>query len=183
MSVRLRSRLPALALLAVLITACAARGPQPGATWTIDAVDRAGTYGTITITRGEVIELPAPALAAIPGATRGILVHVSYAPDRPNNTGMGPFDWGAAVGDEEVDIAGARVRVLGLHTGADWPVEPTLGTKIAGSDDALEGWFAIAVSLDELAQPVTLRYQPLLVDLGNNASDNQLVSEVVVLDP
>ena len=171
-----------LGLLAVLtiVAGCANQQPAPGSTWAIDAVDESGTFGTITIERGDVVALPGHMRGAVPGATHGILVNVSYAPDRAGDNGYGMIDWGAAVGDEEVTVGGASFRVFGLDSGVDWPVEGRLGMCLPGCAEPLAGWFLIAVNAAELDGRVTLRYQPLLVDMGNNASDNELVTEVVI---
>lgn len=50
-------------VLAILTSACASDPPAPsrpraGDIWEIDAVDHTGVFGTISITRGEVILLP-----------------------------------------------------------------------------------------------------------------------------
>jgi hypothetical protein len=176
---------PGLVLLVALIAGCGAAPvpPQPGASWTIDAVDRAGEFGTITIERGEVIDLRGRMRQAVPGATRGILVHIGYTPTRASDTGFGAFDWGAAIGDADIGVAEASLRRLALAGDVDWPVEPSLGTLLPGGADPLAGWLVIAVSPAELQGPITLRYQPLLEVLGPNASDNRLVSEIVIHDP
>ena len=158
---------------------------EPGNTWMIEAVDQTGVFGTITLERGEVIDLPAEARmgAAVPGATHGILVHIEYESHRAGDAGIGLFDWGARTRQEAVPVAEASVRVSGLVSNAAWPVEPGLGTRLPGSANPLAGWLVIAVTPAELEGQVTLQYQPIVVDLGNGGADARLVSEVVVHDP
>jgi hypothetical protein len=172
-----------VAAVAVVAAGCGTDGPGPGSTWTIDAVDRSGVFGSITITRGDIVDLPDPLGEAVPGATRAMLVHVAYETDRGSDTGYGAVEWGASVGDEEISEAAASFRIQHLVSQLDWPVEGALGTQLPGGREPLEGWIVIALSEDELRQPVTLRYQPLLVDLGNNAFDNQLETELVIHEP
>lgn len=115
--------------------------PQAGDSWQIEAVDLSGANGTITVERGAIIAMP-ERVRFIPDASQGILVHISYEPDRPNDAGYGAFDWGARLACEEDEFeSGMLPRVLPLLEAVDWPVEPFLGTKLPESaDPSPAGW-------------------------------------------
>jgi hypothetical protein len=165
----------------VLIVGCTQElvPPEVGDTWQIDAVDRSGTFGSITIERGEVIRLPAGSDADIflPGASHGVLVHMTYEPARPSDSGFGSFDW-----DGRVPPPGAS-RIMGLVSGVNWPVEGTLPTKLPGAADSIAGWMVIPVTEADLRQPITLVYQPIIADAGNGDRNPQVVTELVVHAP
>ena len=153
--------------------------PEVGDTWQIDAVDHSGTFGSITIERGEIIPLPPGTDADFfaPGASRGVLVQMSYEPERPSDAGYGSIDWEGRVAEL------GEPRIMGLVRGVDWPVFGTLPTQLPGSEGAIEGWMVIPVTEAELRQPITLVYQPIISDAGNGEQNPQVVSEVVVYAP
>lgn len=153
--------------------------PEVGDTWQIEAVDRSGAFGTITAERGEVIPLPpgTNAEAFAPGATRAVLVHIAYEPERPSDSGFGSFDW-----DGRVAPPGAS-RIMGLVSGVDWPVDGTLPMQLPGSANAIDGWLVIPATEAELGQPITLVYQPIIADGGNGESNPEVVNEIVIYAP
>ena len=167
----------ALLLASLVVVASGCGGildrPQVGDTWQIEGVDHSGVFGTITIERGEIIRLPPGANADTfaPGANRGILVRVSYEPDRPSDAGFGSLDWeGDPIGPE-------RPRIMGLAQGIDWPVNGTLPNQLPGSANSISGWLIIPVTEAELDQPVNLLYQPMLTD------EPESVAEIVIHAP
>ena len=173
-------RLPALLLSATIgITACAAGPDRPevGETWQIEGVDSSGVFGTITVELGETIDVPAA--ARVVAGARGILVHISYEPARANDSGYGAFDWMARLPNEET-LETIPPRVFGLVSNAQWPVEPTLGTRLPGGADALAGWMVVAVTPDELEETILLRYQPLPT---RDLVDPETVREIVIHAP
>ena len=164
-----------IAGLLVFIGGCTATLDRPpvGDTWQIDGIDQSGVFGTITVERGEIIRLPpgANADAFAPGADRGILVRVSYEPDRPSDAGFGSLDW-------EGDVTGpGGPRIMGLAQGIDWPVNGTLPNQLPGSANSISGWLIIPVTEAELDQPVNLLYQPMLAD------EPESVAEIVIHAP
>jgi hypothetical protein len=157
--------------------------PQAGDSWQIEAVDLSGANGTITVERGAIIAMP-ERVRFVPDASHGILVHISYAPDRPNDAGYGAFDWGARLAREEDEFeSGMLPRVLPLLEAVDWPVEPFLGTKLPESADPLAGWMVIAVSPDELAQEILLTYQPHLDRVQNGGFEARPVTDILIHAP
>ncbi len=172
-----------LLLVAVLLViggcADALVPPEVGDTWQIDAVDQSGTFGSITVERGEVIRLPpgTNAEAFAPGSSRGVLVHMTYEPARPSDAGYGSIDWDGHVAEP------GQPRIMGLVHGVDWPVFGTLPNQLPGSEGTIEGWMVIPVSEAELGQPITLVYQPIIASAGNGERNPVAVSEIVVYAP
>lgn len=176
------------AALSILASSCSTdppppTGPQAGDTWQIEAVDRAGVFGQITITRGDVINLPpeVDAGALVPGGSHGVLVHVRYGHDRANDSGIGAFDWDGRTDDDAEGSAGP-FRFGALVSNVEWPVGPTLGTLLPDSDRSLEGWFYIAATSQDLDGPIFLQYQPLLLATGGGFSQ-ELVDEILIYTP
>ena len=164
-----------LVLLLLVIGGCAsgARKPEAGDTWQLAAEDLSGTFGAITVERGAIIPLPPGTDADIfvPGATRGILVHISYEPQRPSDVGYGSLDW------ESRGTSPGEPRIMGLVRGVDWGVDGTLPTQLPGSANSIGGWMVIPVTEADLGQPITLLYQPIIVD------EPAPVAEIVVHAP
>ena len=158
-------------------------GPRAGDTWVLEGADRAGVFGEITVTRGDVITLPpeANAGAMVPGASHGVLVHVRYEHDRANDSGIGAFDWGGRTGGDG-EGADGRFRMGALVSNVDWPVGPFLGTLLPDNDQSLEGWFYIAATPQDLDGPIFLQYQPLLVPTGGGFGP-ELVDEILIYAP
>jgi hypothetical protein len=153
--------------------------PEVGDTWQIEAVDRSGAFGSITIERGEVIRLPpdSDAETFVPGASRGVLVHMTYEPVRASDAGYGSIDWEGRVAEP------GQPRIMGLIRGVDWPVFGTLPNRLPGSEGTIEGWMVIPVTEAELGQPITLVYQPVIADAGNGERNPEVVSEIAVYAP
>ena len=153
--------------------------PEVGDTWQIDAVDRSGTFGSITIERGEVIRLPPgnDAEAFAPGSSHGVLVRMTYEPARPSDAGYGSIDWEGHVAEP------GQPRIMGLVQGMDWPVFGPLPNQLPGSDSTIEGWMVIPVTEAELGQPITLVYQPIIANAGNGEQNPEVVSEIVIYAP
>lgn len=164
-----------LALLLVAVGGCGTNPEPPQAldTWQIDAVDQSGVFGTITVERDALIRLPPGSRVADhnPGAARGLLVLLTYQPDRASDSGFGAFDW---------DARGRAARVpgiAGLDSGANWPVDGTLPTRLPGSDRFIGGWMVIPVTEADLRQPITLLYVPIIAD------EPEAIAEIVVYAP
>jgi hypothetical protein len=84
-----------------------------GDTVTLAAVDNAGRYGTIALTRGN--ERPVRPnereRADASGATTVLDVHIAYLPARASGIGFGASDWGYTVEFNESSIVFTRVRL------------------------------------------------------------------------
>jgi hypothetical protein len=156
--------------------------PEVGGTWQIDAVDQAGVFGTITIERGEILDLPGYSDPAFPGATRGIAVHITYAPQRASDTGYGALDWETSTA-AEVPVEGRMGLTNPVPAEADLPEGSALGSVLPDVRQVLSGWIVIPVSDEVLKGPVNLRYQPFLVPAGGNGLTSQLVSEITIHAP
>lgn len=168
-----------LGVTLIIATGCSVVPDRPaaGATWQIEAVDQAGAFGTITIERGEIIPVPP---GSHPVATHGVLVHISYEPDRPSESGFGELDWGARLSREE-NAADLPPRLMALVSDPGWPAEP-LGSKLPDVAEPLAGWIVVAVTELELAEEILLRYQPHIVPDGNGLGA-ELVSEITIHVP
>ena len=156
------------ALLALLLLAgCAAAGqpmltelePAPAA-WELEAVDSAGPFGHITVEAGPVAPLPPAWVAADPQRTHAQLVHFSYEIKRAGAEGYGGIDWRYSSPGDGGGILIVEEPPREITAGVGVGVEESLPVRAPGSSDDIEGWLMLTLAEGNLAEPITLSYQP-----------------------
>ena len=158
---------PSVTLLALLLLAGCAAGPPTltqvpasEAAWELDAVDSAGPFGHITVDVGPVAPLPPAWVAADPARTHAQLVHVSYEIDRPGVEGYGSIDWRYSSAGDGGGILIFDEPPREITAGMGVGVEESLPLRAPDSADDIEGWLMLTLGEANLAEPITLIYQP-----------------------
>lgn len=128
---------------------------EPGDTVTIDARDPFGTWGTITITRGE--DVGGYEDGSVPPENFVVEIHVEYLPERQPD----PFEFGAP--DWMLADPGRVPAGEPLEAGSTRELtRPTLATYPGAIDifaNRLEGWLLFAVPRDAEDVPLDLYYR------------------------
>jgi hypothetical protein len=153
---------------------------HPGDTVTLAAIDRAGRYGTIRLTRrGERPIRADERQQAVHagGATTVVEVHIAYMPARASDSGFGNFDWQFWV-DGELDVDAAPLLFPPVVSGPDF-----LRDELPGHAAGLSGVIGVPIPPSAAGKAVYLVYAPMIVPIADNQFDFKVVARTQVWGP
>lgn len=130
---------------------------SPGDTVTIDARDPSGTWGTVTITRGD--DVGGYEDGSVPPDSFVVEIHVEYVAERePDPFVFGAPDWAITAGANRIPVGGVLEPDGRLER-----ERPSLVNYPGAIDifsNALEGWLLFSVPREADAETLELVYRP-----------------------